>query len=86
MNLVTTVPPSTTPVPETTSSAPRVLKNVFIKPAEGPLINFHDVPFDATVQHLKNMYFYRTGQDPQYLIFLYAGKQLEDERNGKGKR
>ena len=49
-------------------------------------MSIHDVPFDATVQHLKNMYFYKTNQDPQHLRLIYAGKELEDVGNGRGKR
>ncbi|KAK0512600.1 hypothetical protein JMJ35_004617 [Cladonia borealis] len=86
LRLLTTVTPSTTTVVTTTSSASRVLKNVFIQPAQGPVMSIHDVPFDATVQHLKNMYFYKTTQDPQHIRLIYAGKELEDVRNGRGKR
>ena len=84
LRLLTTVTPSTTPVSRTKSSTSRVLKNVFIQPAQGPVINIHDVPFDATVQHLKNMYFYKTNQDPQHIRLIYGGKELEDDRSGRG--
>lgn len=84
LRLLTTVTPSTTPVFRTASPTSRVLKNVFIQPAQGPVINIHDVPFDATVQHLKNMYFYKTNQDPQHIRLIYGGKELEDDRSGRG--
>ena len=83
VRLLTTVTP-TTSVFRTKSSTSRVLKNVSIQPAQGPVIDIHDVPFEATVQDLKNMYFYKTGQDPEHIRLIYGGKELEDDRSGRG--
>ncbi|KAG8527743.1 uncharacterized protein KY384_007897 [Bacidia gigantensis] len=81
IRLLTAAPsPSPANLPQAGSVGPRVLRNIFVQPATGPVISIRDVPADATVEHLKQMYFYRTDQNPEFVRMIYGGKEIEEIR------
>lgn len=87
IRLVTAVStPSQTTLASSTGNLPAagVLRNVFIKPASGPSINIRDVPANSSVERLKQMYSYRTGQEPLNIRFIFGGKELQDNLHGRG--
>ena len=45
----------------------------------------HDVRLDVTVENFREEYCRKQGTEAQYCRLLFAGKELEDVRNGKGK-
>lgn len=87
IRLVTAVsPPSQTSLASQTGDLPGagVLRNVFIMPASGPSVNIRDVPTNSSVERLKHMYAYKTGQEPLNIRFIFDGKELQENLHGKG--
>ena len=76
----------TTPLSPQRTAPTHVLANVFVSApaAGGGTMSFHDVPADCKLQRFKEKIYDRTGDDPENIRLIYAGKELEDNRNGTG--
>ncbi|KAI9785900.1 MAG: hypothetical protein M1839_008166 [Geoglossum umbratile] len=84
IRLLTIVHSQAPPPPYQPQTDERSLRTVFIKTASGNTVRLENIKLAMTVKAFREEYCQKTGQEAEYCRLIFAGKELEDVKVGRG--